>query len=65
MPTYYHSRQTPATATRQLDFAFAAESLVDAITVRALNSPEEWGPSDHCQVLIKVGDSGEEKNGSM
>ena len=54
VPTYYHSRQTPATATRQLDFVFASESLVDAITVRALNSPEAWGPSDHCRVLIEV-----------
>lgn len=50
VPTFYHSRQTPATATRQLDFVFASEALVDRIQVRALNRSEEWSPSDHCQV---------------
>ena len=65
VPTYHHALQTPATATRQLDFVFASESLLDAITVRALNSPEEWGSSDHCRVFIEVGDSGEEKIGPM
>ena len=59
VPTYHHPRQTPATATRQLDFAFASETLLDTITVRALNSPAEWGPSDHCRVLIEVRESGE------
>jgi len=55
VPTYHPSRQTPATATRQLDFVFASESLAEQIAVRALNAPEEWGPSDHCRVEIVVG----------
>lgn len=59
VPTYYHPKQTPATATRQLDFAFASESLTDVMTVRALNSQEEWGPSDHCRMLIEVEESGD------
>jgi hypothetical protein len=54
VPTFHHSRQTPSTATRQLDFVFASASLVDRIQVRALNHPDEWGPSDHCRLLIEV-----------
>ena len=54
VPTYHHSRQTPATATRQLDFVFASEDLADSLTVRALNAPDEWGPSDHCKVEIVI-----------
>ena len=29
-------------------------SIADHIKVRALNTPDEWGPSDHCQVLIEA-----------
>jgi hypothetical protein len=54
VPTYHPSRQTPATATRQLDFVFASRALVDSTTVRALNQVDEWGPSDHCRVVIDV-----------
>jgi exonuclease III len=54
VPTFHHSRQKPATATRQLDFVFASTSLADRIEVRALNTPEEWGPSDHCRVAIDI-----------
>lgn len=54
VPTFHHSRQTPATATRQLDFVFASTSLADRIEVRAINTPEAWGPSDHCRVVIDV-----------
>jgi len=53
-PTYYHPRQTPATATRQLDYVFASRSLMDSVSTRALNRPNEWGPSDHCRILIEV-----------
>jgi hypothetical protein len=54
VPTFHHSRQKPATATRQVDFVFASASLADRIEVRALNTPEEWGPSDHCRVAIDI-----------
>ncbi len=53
-PTYYHTSQTPATATRQLDYVFASRSLQNSIKTTALNKPEEWGPSDHCKILIEV-----------
>ena len=54
VPTYHTNRQTPFTATRQLDFVFASDGLGDSLTVRALNSPEQWGPSDHCQLEIEI-----------
>ena len=54
VPTFHTRHQTPATATRQLDFVFASESLAPRITVRALNEVEDWGPSDHCRVDFKV-----------
>jgi hypothetical protein len=54
VPTFYHSRQTPATATRQLDFVFATENIADQVTVRAINAVEEWAPSDHCRIAISV-----------
>jgi hypothetical protein len=54
VPTYRTNRQTPATATRQLDHVFASESIADQIQVRALNAPDEWGPSDHCKVEMTV-----------
>ena len=54
VPTYYSNRQTPATATRQLDFVFASKGMADSVSVRAINEPEEWGPSDHCRLQIKV-----------
>ena len=26
----------------------------ERVTVRALNRADEWGPSDHCRLLIEV-----------
>jgi hypothetical protein len=54
VPTFQHGRQSPVTATRQLDFVFASTSLANRVGVRALNQPEEWGPSDHYRVIIDV-----------
>jgi exonuclease III len=56
VPTYHTRDQGPAGATRQMDFVFATEPLRDRVTVRALNDPDEWGPSDHCRILIEVAD---------
>ncbi len=53
VPTYHTNVQTPATATRQLDFVFASESLADCVQVTALNEVNQWGPSDHCRVLVE------------
>ena len=54
VPTFYHNRQSPATASRQLDFVFASESIAERVKVKALNREEEWGPSDHCRILIEL-----------
>ena len=54
VPTYHTSHQTPATATRQLDFVFASNSLAERVRTKALNQPHQWGPSDHCRVEIEV-----------
>lgn len=57
VPTFHHSRQSPETATRQLDYVFASTDLANSLTVRALNAPEEWGPSDHCRIEIELADT--------
>lgn len=54
VPTYHSTSQTPATASRQLDFVFASESIADRVSVRARNEVSDWGPSDHCRVIIAV-----------
>ena len=54
-PTFHSSRGDPATADIQLDYAFASRGFHDKIEVRAVNSVEEWGASDHCRLLIEVG----------
>ena len=56
VPTYHTIRQTPATATNQLDYVFASRGFHEQITVCALNAPDEWGPSDHCRILIEIQD---------
>ena len=54
VPTFYTNSNTPETAERQLDFVFASESIANRVSVKALNSVEDWGPSDHCRVLIEL-----------
>ena len=57
VPTYRTRRDDPSTGNRQLDFVFASESIADSLTVRALNGDDEWGPSDHCRVLVEINDT--------
>ena len=54
LPTYHTTRQRPQAANRQLDYAFASRGFHERIHVRALNGIEEWGPSDHCRLLINI-----------
>lgn len=51
VPTHHPK---PHPATRQLDFVFASKGMADSVCVRALNEPEQWGPSDHCRLEIEV-----------
>ena len=55
VPTFRRIGTSPADAEAQLDYVFASKGMVDAVRVRALNAPNEWGPSDHCRVVIDVG----------
>ena len=54
VPTYHTTRQRPETAANQLDYVFASRGFHRRIRTRALNEPEEWGASDHCQIAIDV-----------
>lgn len=54
VPTYHTSHQTCAAATRQLDFVFASSAIANRVAAHALNTPQEWGGSDHCQIRIVV-----------
>jgi hypothetical protein len=54
VPTYHTTHQTCAAAARQLDFVFASAAIAERVTVRALNTPEEWGESDHCRLKIVI-----------
>ena len=54
VPTYYTSRQRPESAANQLDYVFASHGFHESVSARALNSPEEWGPSDQCRIAIDI-----------
>ena len=53
-PTWFNMmmKEKPADAKLQLDYVFASAEL--KLSVRALNSPDEWCPSDHCAIRIDV-----------
>ena len=57
VPTYHSNQRSPETALDQLDYAFASRGFHEDIKVRAMNGIDEWGPSDHCRLLIEVGAS--------
>ena len=46
--------KSPAEAWGQLDYVFATENIADRVSARALNSPDDWGPSDHCRIVIDL-----------
>ena len=53
--TFYLPGKNPATASNnQLDYVFASHGFHENIAVRAMNSVEEWGSSDHCRIEILV-----------
>ncbi len=55
--TYYLPGKNPQTASNnQLDYVFASRGFHEDIKVRAMNSVEEWGASDHCRLLIEIAD---------
>ena len=57
VPTIYYQTTKgagPKTAANQLDYAFASRGFDRQVSVRAMNGIEEWGPSDHCRLMITV-----------
>ena len=55
--TYHLPGKNAATASNnQFDFAFASRGFHESINVRALNEVDEWGSSDHCRLLIEIGE---------
>ena len=56
VPTWHHPRHSPATPKNQLDYVFASRGFHETVGVRAMNSPKEWGSSDHCRLWIELGE---------
>ena len=54
VPTYYARGGSPEAAQHQLDYVFASRGFHDDVRVRAMNSVDDWGASDHCRLLIDV-----------
>lgn len=54
VPTYHTVREEPATASRQLDYVFASRGFHRRVRAYALNEVDDWGPSDHCRLVIEV-----------
>ena len=54
VPTYRTTRQSPADANRQLDYAFASRGFHNDVSVRALNGVHQRGSRDHCRLPIVV-----------
>ena len=54
VPTYHTTSQQPGTAANQLDYVFASRGFHRNVRAHALNEPKQWGPSDHCRIVIEV-----------
>ena len=54
VPTVYYRGGGPETAVNQVDYAFASRGFHEKVSVRAMNGVDEWGPSDHCRLMIEV-----------
>ena len=54
VPTHHDKRIGPAEASSQLDYVFASKGFHENVSVKALNEVKDWGPSDHCRIMIEV-----------
>ena len=54
VPTWVQTGHSPEEADRQFDYAIASRGFHERVKVRALNGLDEWGPSDHCRLVIEV-----------
>ena len=61
VPTYLshqqmgNMRENGILSGNQLDYVFASRGFDESVRVHAMNGPKEWGPSDHCRIVIEVG----------
>ena len=51
----YYPGNSPETARLQLDRMFASRGFHQSVRAWALNKVDQWGSSDHCRILIEVG----------
>ena len=54
VPTFHTVKEGTQEAKRQLDYVFASMGFHKQVKARAMNGIDEWGPSDHCRLLITV-----------
>lgn len=54
VPTWVRIGRSREKANRQFDYAIASRGFHERVRVRALNRVDEWGPSDHCRLLIEI-----------
>ena len=54
VPTWVRIGRSREKANRQFDYAIASRGFHERVRVRALNRVDEWGPSDHCRLMIEV-----------
>ena len=54
VPTWVQTGRNREEANRQFDYAIASRGLHNRVKVPALNRVDEWGPSDHCRLLIEI-----------
>jgi len=54
VPTWVRNGRNPEEANRQFDYAIASHGFHEWVKVRALNRADQWGPSDHCRLLIEI-----------
>ena len=52
----HYTGNSPETARLQLDHVFVSRGFHHGVRTRALNDVDEWGSSDHCRILIGIGD---------
>ena len=55
-PTYHTGSENPSSASTQLDHVFASQGFHGGVHVMAMNGADEWGPSDHCRLVVQISD---------
>ena len=56
VPTYHTGSEDQTSASTQLDHVFASQGFHGGVHVTAMNGADEWGPSDHCRLVVHISD---------